>query len=103
MARKIPDCAWCGKPLKDSGEATIQINFGDAIGSPIIGWHEDCAEKDEDVFDVAQECMGSANMDGPPENWEPWAVVQVLHRGRSRVTAGSLYWIWLSMRKELKR
>jgi hypothetical protein len=45
MARRIPNCAYCGKPLKDTDHVLRQ--FPALAGKPEVGWHSDgCFEED---------------------------------------------------------
>lgn len=89
---RIPDCAYCGKPLK--GTRHIRVAFEDGIGVPMIGWHgEKCMEADEESYDLAMECQSPViNMDGPPDDWIPEVVREILGRGKSRVSAGARLW-----------
>ena len=46
MATRIPNCAYCGKPLKDLDH--MLRYFPDLAGKPEVGWHAaGCIEKDE--------------------------------------------------------
>ena len=48
MARRLPNCAYCGEPLKDVDHMLRQ--FSDITGKPEIGWHAreagDCFDED---------------------------------------------------------
>ena len=67
MPKKIPNCAHCGVSLKEKklgSGATVMLDYREAIGKPMIGWHESCWD-DDDITDCAQGCIGGQNM-GPP-------------------------------------
>jgi hypothetical protein len=92
MTRKLPDCAWCGKPLAGNNRGRVTVDFPDAVGFPLIGWHGECVTKDEEWVDVAYGCQGDQNMDPPPDDWIPEAVKEAYNRGPSRVTARKKFW-----------
>ena len=78
QGKRLPTCAHCGKSLK--GRAMILFHYTAAPGGPLIGWHHDCVQDDEDM------------MDPPPRNWMPGCVSAILARGRDRVSAGARFW-----------
>lgn len=94
MPKKIPDCAHCGVSLKDKklGKGgVIMLDYQDAVGKPMIGWHEACWEED-DITDCAQGCISNANMGPAPDRWTPHAVKVIVFRDRSRVSGGARFW-----------
>jgi len=50
MPRRMPNCAYCGKPLSGS-DCTIQRQFPKVAGKPEVGWHASdqlaCMDADE--------------------------------------------------------
>jgi len=64
MKRKLPLCAWCGKPLVRKGR--ILLEYDDLPGRPAVGWHAgksgECANSDPclqvmvSAFDHDGEC-----------------------------------------------
>ena len=46
MSRRIPNCAYCGRPLKDMDHVLRHLPA--LAGKPEVGWHtEGCFEQDE--------------------------------------------------------
>ena len=94
MPKKIPNCAHCGVSLKEKklgSGATVMLDYQDAIGKPMIGWHESCWD-DDDITDCAQGCIGGQNMGPPPDDWTPHAVKVIALRDKSRVSGGVRFW-----------
>lgn len=96
---RIPDCAYCGLPLK--GTLNLRVKFDDALGRPEIGWHGKaetheataCLKADEEAYDLAVNCQAPENnFDPPPDDWIPAVILDILKRGRSRVSAGARLW-----------
>ena len=41
MSRRLPNCAWCGTPLKKA-KGALRIKWLRLPGVPEIGWCDDC-------------------------------------------------------------
>ena len=88
--KRLPACAHCGKSLK--GKAMVLFHYTAAPGGPLVGWHHDCVQHDEDMIDTAQANAGADCKEPPPRNWMPGCVPAILARGRDRVSAGVRFW-----------
>ena len=51
MARPLPNCAYCGEPLRWSAatrkEGRILLHWTEINGVPQVGWHGECIDDDE--------------------------------------------------------
>jgi len=85
MPRRIPDCAFCGEPLKNTGH--VRTTYKAIPGNPEIGWHyPDCAEKD-DVFQNMRKDIK------PEKRITPKAALkEIAKRGKSRISANKGFW-----------
>lgn len=89
MTLPLPMCAWCGLTLKRSGEThsgRVLIEMS-SLGSPVVGWHGDCAA-DDLAFKRCQHDHDASAM-----------LRSVLRRGNNRVSARKAFW----NKKEAKR
>lgn len=97
MNRKIPNCAWCGKSMSmrraaDLRRGRILDHFRGLPGSPMVGWHHDCADADPIFRQI--ENRGAADRQDHLRD----VISRINLRGTCRVSATPAIWPWIAKR-----
>lgn len=87
MAHKLPLCAKCGKHMRHSGrdrceQGRILLEYGSMPGTPTVGWHEDCIQRDRRMWD---RFMADMKRDGAELSVALLLLRQIRKRGPGRV------------------
>jgi hypothetical protein len=84
MSRRLPNCAFCGMPLKKA-KAQLRITWEELPGAPEIGWCDACdlGTKDPEFLKL------KPNPDGPSDGRMIGPVLAAIEaRGPDRVRRG---------------
>lgn len=93
MPRKLPLCAWCGKPL---GDTCIRLTFEDFPGRPEVGWHmPDRTQETQLYCDLADghfPGLASHEQETPLTRYEKLTMLKAIERrGEGRLVANKAW------------